>query len=464
MQKIALTAIASLAGYHLLAQTVVTNAPTVSWWEQDTLTGNWGGLRIKANDLGFTPGVEYTGEAWGNTSGGRRQAALYQGLLKVQLDFDPEKTTGWRGAQLHVSGLWIEGSEPNATGDIAGLTGSRYSDPSNISAYDTIRLFELWLEQRFWDGKLAVKFGQISLDEEFICNDYAGVFISGTHGWPAFVANTLLDGGQAYPLSGTGFRLAYKASDAVDLRAAVMDGDVHNQATDNRHGTHFGFHADEGVLSMVEIGWHRHQQPGDTELPGCYKIGGWFHTGDFSDPHWDTLGRSLTDDGTLSGLPTTGVAAKHSGNGGFYLDICQMIWRSKPDTDQGVGFYARLAPWLSSNRNPIDFYAAAGLHCKGVLPTRENDVLGIGCNYARVSSSLRELQKDANRIAAAGGTPNEVTSGPVPDCELGLEITYQANLSPWWTVQPDFQYVFHPGGSAALGDAIVVGLRTTVIF
>jgi porin len=51
-----------------------------------------------------------------------------------------------------------------------------------------------------------------------------------------------------------------------------------------------------------------------------------------------------------------------------------------------------------------------------------------------------------------------------------LELTYQAVLAPWLVVQPDVQYVFHPGGggarsadpAATIPDALVIGLRTTL--
>ena len=55
--------------------------------------------------------------------------------------------------------------------------------------------------------------------------------------------------------------------------------------------------------------------------------------------------------------------------------------------------------------------------------------------------------------------------------EALIEVTYQAQIVPGWTVQPDFQYVFRPGGNianardpagAAIKDAAVFGLRTTI--
>lgn len=439
-------------------------AASASLWERNTLTGDWNGLRSHLSDKGFNIGLEYTGEFLANASGGIQRGELYQGLVATSLDFDLEKMTGWKGGQVHISSLWLKGTEPNSRNDIAGLTGSAYSDPSNISGYDSYRLYELWLEQNFWGDKLAIKFGQIALDEEFICNDYACLFLSGTHGWPAFVASTIPDGGQAYPVAGTGLRIKFTPAERFEFMAAVMDGDVHDQTSDNRNGTHFGFHSNEGLLSIFEVAFKLNQKPGDKGLPGTYKIGGWYHSGRFDDLRRDNAGGSLEDDGTLSGSPSTGAPASYVGNGGIYFDASQMIWREQPDSDKGCGIYVRVAPWLPDDRNPINFYAAGGIIFKGLIPQRAQDTCGIGINYARVSDSLRKAQREANRIAANGGAPNNLSPAPVPDYEMAVEATYQINVAPWWTIQPDFQYIIHPGGSRAIDNALVIGLRTTISF
>jgi porin len=141
-----------------------------------------------------------------------------------------------------------------------------------------------------------------------------------------------------------------------------------------------------------------------------------------------------------------------------------MLWRRRGGSDEGLGAYARIAPWLPGDRNPLDFYVAGGLAFKGPLPGRESDIFAVGANYAHASSGLRGAQADANRIAAGGGTPASLTPGPLPDYELGLEATYQIALAPWWKLQPDFQYIIHPGGSSAMPNAVVVGLRTWISF
>jgi porin len=49
--------------------------------------------------------------------------------------------------------------------------------------------------------------------------------------------------------------------------------------------------------------------------------------------------------------------------------------------------------------------------------------------------------------------------GPIRDFEANLELTYAAQVIPGWTVQPDFQYIWHPNGDARR-NAMVVGGRS----
>jgi porin len=61
---------------------------------------------------------------------------------------------------------------------------------------------------------------------------------------------------------------------------------------------------------------------------------------------------------------------------------------------------------------------------------------------------------------------------PARDYEAVFEMTYVAEVQSNWTVQPVFQYVFHPGGGVAdpndpaqthrIKDAAVFGLRSTI--
>ncbi|MBI5395520.1 MAG: carbohydrate porin [Verrucomicrobia bacterium] len=424
-------------------------------WERDTLTGDWGGTRARWSEKGFDVGMEYTGEFLANASGGVRQGALYQGLLKPLLDFDLEKMSGWKGGKLHVSGLWIHGTEPNSRGDIAGMAGTAFMEISGISAFDTYRLYELWFEQKFLDDKLFVRVGQLALDEEFVASDDACLFFNAACGWPVFLSATVPSGGAGYPVAGTGARVRYEPTERLSLAAAVLEGDVGEQSSANRTGTQFRLDDDEGVFAIFEAAYRLNQEKNARGLPGTYKLGGWYHSGRFDDLGFDTQGVSLAESG---GIPLT-----HRGNGGIYVDMDQMVWREKAGTDEGLGVFCRVAPWLPDDRNPIDFYAGVGLVYRGLIPGRDQDLFGVAANYARVSGAVRDLQRAANAVAAAGGTPS-LDAGPIPDYEMAVEVTYQIVLTPWWSLQPDFQYIFHPGGSKALKNAVVAGLRTQISF
>jgi porin len=117
------------------------------------------------------------------------------------------------------------------------------------------------------------------------------------------------------------------------------------------------------------------------------------------------------------------------------------------------------------DRNLFSFEVDAGLTFKGLFPNRELDVLGVGTAFGRIGYA-RRLDRDEILFTGIGGT--------VRDYEAVLELTYQAPITRWWTLQPDLQLVFHPGGHIALPppapptraipNALVLGLRSTITF
>ena len=53
---------------------------------------------------------------------------------------------------------------------------------------------------------------------------------------------------------------------------------------------------------------------------------------------------------------------------------------------------------------------------------------------------------------------------PGPSFEAVIEFTHSIRLAPAIALQPDVQYVLHPGGSRQNGNALVVGFRAIVDF
>jgi porin len=139
-----------------------------------------------------------------------------------------------------------------------------------------------------------------------------------------------------------------------------------------------------------------------------------------------------------------------------------MVWRQGDSGDQGLGVFLRLSG-SPDDRNLVDFYADGGVTYKGLIPGRDDDIAGLAVAYARIGSTASDLDRDAQSF----GNPNH----PVRDFEMAIELTYSARLAPWWTLQPDLQYIIHPGGTIPnpvtgriIPDAFVAGLRTSVSF
>jgi porin len=398
------------------------------------LLGGLGGLRPVLATLGVDLGISYIGETLGSVSGAVKRGPVYDGQLGVSLDVDLDKLAGWRGAKAHVNGFQIQGSGLSADSGLETL--------SNIEALPTGRLYTLWLEQSLFDGRLSIRAGQLAADAEFIASDTAGGLIDGTFGWPLLTGADTRGGGPAYPLPQPGVRLQIKPAADVTLRGAVFSGNpggqgcAGNPQVCNPHGVTFSLSG--GTLWLAELEYAANTGDDARGLPGTYKLGGWRETGAFPDQ-------------------LTGVLNRR-GDWGGYAVVDQALWRRPGSKDQGVNFFMRVGG-APSDRNVVSWYADGGLGFKAPFAARSDDVLTVGLAYGRISGDAAL----ADRLA---GPPTRVR-----DYVALIEVSYIASLAPGWTIQPDLQYVIHPGGGAAsptgqgrIGNAPVLGFRTTILF
>ncbi len=452
-------------------------AKTPGFWDGDYLTGDWSDERTKLSNKGVAFGLNVINEVFGNPSGGISQAAIDEGRIELTLDLDFEKLAGLKGSSFHANAYYIHGSDLSA-----GHIGNIFT-VSNIEAYDTLRLFDLWYQQEFQigdKGKVSLRFGQIAADDEFFISNYGSTFINGTFGWPALTGANLPSGGPGYPLATPGIRLQVDPIEDVSLLAAVFDGDPGDRGANPQKADSTGTNIDfnQGFFSMFEAQYR--VKLGQEELPGQYKLGGFYATQNFGDARTDETGLSLADPAT-SGNPKT-----HSGDWGIYFVGDQMIWKKPSATknsdpkdmkdtksiaagddadDQGLGVFLRMGG-TPTNRNLIDFYTDGGISYKGLIPGRDSDVLGLGAAYAHISNDVSQLDRDNDTFTGV--------DAPVQTDEIAIELTYQAKIAPWWVVQPDIQYIIHPGGrvadpddvsgTGAIPNAFVLGIRTTVTF
>jgi porin len=445
------------AGAADLAAKEPASAPK-SLWEQETLTGDWGGTRSALKDKGLDFALNYIGEGLYNTTGGLRRGGVYQGRLEFSIDADLEKLFGWTGGAAHVTAFQIH----NAHGRIGPDYVGSISDPSNIDALATTRPFTAWLEQSFFDGKASIRIGQLAADDEFLTSETAGGLINGTFGWANIAAANLPSGGPAYPLATPGVRLKVKASDQLTVLAAIFSGDpagpncTNDPQICNRWGTKFSFWG--GTFSMLELQYGVNQEKDAVGMPGVYKLGGWYHSGNFLDQRYGVDAAGLP---VSLASPLVVDTLSHRGSWGVYGVADQMVWRAA-NGPQSVNIFVR-AGGSPDDRSLLSFYVDGGVGIKAPLPGRDDDVFTFGVSYSNISRSAVDLDYDT---LAFSGPPY-----PIRNYELVLEASYQFQVAPWWIIQPDVQYIAHPGGNApdlsgttAAKDAFVIGARSVVKF
>jgi porin len=403
--------------------------------------GDPAGIRKSLADRGVTYNLTYINDVLGNVHGGIRRGFIDQGRLDGALTIDLEKLAGLRGLSVYGNFFQIHNTGRIRRDYVGGI-----NTISAIEAVPTTRLWEIWLEQKFWNGNASIRVGQFAADTEFYAAGISSVFLQAD--WPTIAAANLPSGGPAYPLSTPGVRLKIDPTDRVSLLAAVFNGDPAgpgpgDEQLRNRHG--LNFRTSDPPFVMAEAQFRTNHRKEDTGLARTIKFGGWAHFGTFED-------QRFADDGTLLADPSgSGEPAARKRNWGAYGIVEQQVYRPRGgDAESGISLFGRLS-FSPNDRNPINFFADAGVVFAGMIPGRAEDKFGASIMYARVSDSVRAFDRD--QIAFSG------MPGVVHDYEMNLEVTYSAHIVPGWTVQPMLTYVRHPSGGN-WPNAIVTGVRS----
>ncbi len=441
--------------------------------EQDYMLGDWGGMRTKLAERGVDFEFFYVGSYAMNLDGGLERGEAYQGGLLMAMTLDSQKLVGYEGGTFNVSSIWLNGEKPFSDRYVGDLNKVNLVDFPN-----SFRLWELWYEQKFLDNKVSLKFGQMSIDRDFIVPEYYNGlaslnFVNQTFFYPTMAFNVYDQpffpvGKHALastPYGTPGVRLRIDPCERAYFQVGAYDGNPDRSDS----GTHVNLQSDEGALIYGEIGLKINQTKDAQGPPGNLKLGAYYHTDDFYDMYEGTF-NAFDNFVRASGIPlpplSPGVAKTREGNYGFYFLADQVLWREigkeDPATQGLVGFF-RVAT-APEDRNLASFGIDGGLLYKGLIPTRDWDTFGIAGSYLEISDDLGDAQRDINRTLGSFGAPAAFPR--IADYEAVIEASYKAQLTAWWTLQPSVQRVIHPGGRVLgdIPDAWVFILQTTLRF
>ena len=474
-----LAAGASMAGFVLPAPAAELPTPEPEksslrrFAEQDYLLGDWGGLRTDLSKRGVDFEFFYVGSGPMNLDGGLERGAIYQGGLLMALTLDSQKLVGYEGGTFNVSSIWLNGQKPFSDRFVGDLNKVNLVDFEN-----SFRLWELWYEQKFFKDKVSLKFGQMSIDRDFILPEfYNGLssinFLNQTFFYPTMAFNVYDQpffpvGKHALastPYGALGARLRVDPCEQAYIQVGAYDGNPDFSTS----GTHPSLRSDEGALIYGELGLKINQTKDAKGPPGNLKIGGYYHTDDFYDMYPATF-NAFDNVVAAAGIPlpplSSGPARTREGNYGFYFLADQMLWRENDKDDvakQGLVGFFRVAT-APKDRNLAQFGIDGGFVYKGLVPSRDWDTIGIAASYLEISDDVSRAQRDINRKLALYGVSPAFTK--LADYEAVIEASYKAQLTAWWTLQPSVQRVFHPGGrvQADIRDPWVFILQTTLRF
>jgi porin len=416
--------------------------------------GDPGGMRKWLYERGLTYSFVLTSELLGNAAGGLRTGAVFQGKLETIIKADLEKMLGLRGLSFFTNSFLIHN-----TGGIRRDYTRSFNTISNIEALPTMRLSELWLEQKIGDT-FSIRFGQLAADAEFFISDYAVPFMNSD--WPTITGLNLPGGGPAYPLSTPGVRLKYEPNKESTFLLALFNGDPSGPGPEdpqikNRYG--LNFRVQDPPLLMGESQFKYNQDKDATGLAGFWRLGFWHNFGQFDSQRFDNIGLSLAN--PLS----TGIPLRLRTTSGIYGIVDHQLYRLPGGgPDSGIGVYSR-AGVAAPDRNPVEFYWDGGIVFSGMLASRPDDRFGATFIYARMSRDGAALDRDTIFYT---GMPQ-----PIRDFELTLQLSYIAQIVPGWFVLPAFHYVMHPGAriadplappGTATKDAAVFAVRSVITY
>jgi len=371
-----------------------------SWWERDSATGDWGGLRPKLAERGIEIGLGLTAIWQANHRGGLRSHpnGRTTGSWDIEAALDTEKLGLWPGGTLlvYLEGSKGHGIDPRFVGSEFGVNAD-----ADSTAGHRLQFSEYWYEQAIADGLVAIRVGKMDgsrdLDTNAFANDECTQFLNG-----ALVNNPTIPfpdyalGGQIIVRPCSGF---YLAATALDANA---EGWTSGRDTALESDSDWFVAAEAGVVYGIPT-------PAEAQLEGAVRIGVWH------DPvRYDLVGRD-------------GQTAK--GESGWYLSCDQVLYKEGADQDdsQGLGVFARYG-YAPDDYSCVEHFCSAGLHYQGLIPGRDDDVLGLG--FAR-----GKFGRPARRGLAHGS-------------EAVYECYYSIPVGPGATLTVDVQYIRHPGADA----------------
>ncbi|REK19541.1 MAG: porin [Planctomycetota bacterium] len=351
-------------------------------------------------------------------SGGVVPGWTANALTIVDISLDLEESMGWENGLVGGELLYYSGGPTNQNaGSVMGYNSL------DIDIHHRAEIYALWYRHHFADNRLSIRIGKTITTYDFnnvvvgaALNDaaYDIAAVSSLIFTPLYLSPTQYNVVPGYFNSATGVVTTWIPIKQTYIKYGLYDG---NLAAGRQVGTE-GPRFNGYVLHMVETGCSWGLDKG--ELTGKFGVGYWAQTGVLQ---------------AASG-PVDGAQ-------GIYLFGSQRLTYEHRDvTNEGLLAYFQFA---GTNSAFVDTqrYFGCGLTYIGLLPGRDDDSVGWGLAYGKMSDD--------------------------PALDLGadeaiLSWYYQWMVGPNCFLQPNISYIPNPADSPGIPSALPVTLRAILLF
>ena len=382
------------------------------------MTGDWGGVRSELENGGVRFKITVMNQLMVNMHGGLETKNGHDtaGSYEFNLYLDMDKL-------LHIpdATLWIRG-KGTWGGDDSDFDkekiGGFFKTNQDASSEEPIFIDKWHWQQFLFDKKLEIRLGrQEPVKDLFDTSKIMG------HEDKAFMNRALVRNATIPSRKGLGVFLKWRFAKHLYVSAAALDA----HANDRQTNFNTALHDEDEFRFFGEIGLTPRFRSAKGELWGHYRAGTWF------DP--------TTKKRFFNKFSGTSANRFDSNDWGFFCGFDQMIWkeRNDPKDRQGIAIAGRFGYAPGEVNRVSRFWAVAGQY-QGLIPGRDDDVLGIGVAQGIMSDQYHRVSPDADR-------------------ETVYEMYYAIKVTPWLIISPDVQFITNAGGHGGDNDAFVAGLR-----
>lgn len=393
-------------------------------------------FRNRLKDKGFSFSLSYKGEWMGLFSGGlpNEHGNSYVHELTLQGTFDLGKMApSLNGWSVHTLVMERAGKAyQNRVGEQFVALQEVYTLSGNVAAH----LVDMYAEKKFRDNTMDLIFGRMSLTHVFATSPLLCSFQVTCSAPVALKQNP---GFSVYPKATWGARLRFRPTRDTALQVGAYSVSA---LSDNPSGWAWGAENATGLSLPIEFTW----EPFLTRnrLPGHYVLGYAHDTTRYADKISTALPAAV-----VNSMP--GV---HSGPSDmFWLETDQMVYRLGGRNQMAGGYLMAGYVHVTPRAVNVSDEVYGGFSMVGVIPSRLTDRFGVLYSWYKVSDRRRESQmiaQDMNLSLGVHGVQND---------SHVIEAYYSIDALPGLIIQPEFQYMIHPGETHNIPNSAAMGLK-----